>query len=328
MKTFITGASGYLGNKLAHTLADSGYEVSALVRSKEAAQLLQHPNITLFNGDILNKESLMQAMSGCNQVYHIAAKVGAWAKDVSVFYDINVEGTRNVFESALKLGVEKIIFTSTSGVIGPSNDGPLDETSPRTIDYTIDYDLSKKKAEELVFQYTDKLNAVTVNPTKVYGPGKVSHSLSANDIIDRFLKQKVTLIPGPGTYRVCFAFVDDVVNGHIQAMEKGLSGERYILGGVNISYFEFFDTIRKLSGGKGRIIKMPKAVIKSWAAWQELNHRLFGKNVRFTVKSVDHLFSNYIFSSDKAINDLGYSITPLEEAIKKTISYLKHTPHG
>ncbi|HSB91985.1 MAG TPA: NAD-dependent epimerase/dehydratase family protein [Flavitalea sp.] len=328
MKTLITGASGYLGNQLAHALADSGSEVVALVRSDAAKALLQHPNITIFPGDVVDRGSLTRAMKGCSQVYHMAAKVGAWGKDVSSFYRVNVEGTGNVLESALETGIEKVVFTSTSGVIGPSDNGPLTENSPRTVDFNIDYDLSKKKAEDVVLQYTDKLKAVIVNPVKIYGPGKVSHSLSANAIIDSFLKNKVALIPGPGTYKVCFAFIDDVVNGHIQAMQHGRSGERYILGGVNISYYDFFDKIRQISGGKGRIVKMPKSVIKTWAAMQELNHRLFGLPVRFTVKSVELLFSNYIFSSHKAINDLGYSITPLDEAVSKTISFLKHKHHG
>ncbi len=133
MKIFITGASGYLGNKLAHTLAGMDNEVHALVRSATAEQLLQHPNITVFKGDILQKESLMTAMKGCKQVYHTAAKVGVWAKYPSVFYEVNVEGTRNVLDAALESGVEKIVFTSSCGVIGPTHDKPLRETDVRTV---------------------------------------------------------------------------------------------------------------------------------------------------------------------------------------------------
>jgi nucleoside-diphosphate-sugar epimerase len=323
MKVLITGASGYIGNKLAHTLADSGKEVHALVRSVSAKELLQHPNITIFKGDILQKESLMAAMKGCKQVFHTAAKVGVWARDPSVFYDVNVEGTRNVLDTALQSGVERTVFTSTCGVIGPTLNGPMGENDPRIIGFEIEYDLSKKKAEDLVLQYAKEgMNNVVVSPSKVYGPGNVSHSLTANAIINKFLRKRVAFIPSPGTYMVCFAYIDDIINGHMLGMEKGTSGEKYILGGVNISYKEFFSLIRTLSFCNGKIIHLPKSIITAWAHVQQLNQKLTGSSVYFTAKSVNHLFSNYTFSSEKAIHKLGYKITPLEEALEKTIHFL------
>ncbi len=329
MKILITGASGYLGNKLAHTLASQGKMIHALVRSDSAKDLLLHPNITIFKGDILQKESLMGAMKECKQVYHTAAKVGVWAKKLSVFYEVNVEGTRNVLDAALLSGVEKTVFTSTCGVIGPTLNGPMDEKDTRSIGFEIDYDFSKKIAEDLVLQYAKEgMNTVVVSPSKVYGPGNISHSLTANAIINTFLKKRITFIPSPGTYRVCFAFIDDIITGHLLAMEKGVSGEKYILGGINISYYEFFDRLRNLSQCNGNIIKLPKSVIKTWAHVQELNHKIWGTAIRFTVKSVDHLFSNYIFSSKKATREIGYNITSLEEALQKTIHFLNNQPHA
>ena len=328
MKVLITGASGYIGNKLAHTLAGMGMDVHALARSAEAKHLLQHPNIKVFNGDILQKESLIAAMHGCRQVYHLAAKVGVWAAKPSVFYDVNVEGTRNVLNAALQAGAEKIVVTGTCGVIGPSYNEPLDENAERSIGYQIDYDFSKKNAEDLILQYADKgLNALIVSPSKVYGPGNVSHSLTTNAIINSFLKKQIGFIPYPGDYKVCFAYLDDVVAGHISAMEKGRSGEKYILGGINISYRDFFRLIRSLSSQKGYIISLPKPVIKTWAYLQELNYKLRGSRVRFPAKSVGHLYSNYTFSSRKAIEELNYTITPMEEGLTKTIHFLKHQAH-
>ena len=322
MKILITGASGYIGNKLANRLADHGHEVHALIRSDVFEKWLKHPKIKIFKGDILDKESLLLAMKGCEQIYHTAAKVGAWAKDVSIFYKVNVDGTRNVLDAALISGVRKTVITSSSGVLGPARDKPVEENDIRRIDFTIDYDRSKKGSEDVAIEYARQgVNVVIVAPSKVYGPGNISHSLTANAIIQTFLQKRIALIPR-GTYSVCFAFIDDVVAGHILAMEKGVGGEKYILGGVNISYFDFFNRIRTLSSGKGHIIKVPKGFIKTWAYLQELNHRLWGTPVRFTVRSVDHLFSNYIFSSRKAINDLGYRITPLDEALHKTIHFL------
>lgn len=198
MKVLLTGASGYVGNQLAHTLANMGNDVHAIVRSAAANTLLAHPNIKLFKGDILQKESLTAAMKGCTQVYHIAAKVGIWASKPSVFYDVNVEGTRNILNAAMQCGVEKLVFTSTCGVIGPALNEPLKENSLRITGFTIDYDRSKKMGEDLVFEYGTKgLNAVIVSPSKVYGPGNVSHSLTATAIINTFLKKRITFIPSP-----------------------------------------------------------------------------------------------------------------------------------
>lgn len=327
MKILITGASGYVGNRLAHTLAGMGEEVHAIVRSSSASEFLQHPNITIFKGDILDKESLMTAMKGCKQVYHTAARVGVWARDTSVFYDVNVGGTQNVLDAALQSGVEKTVFTSTCGVIGPTLAEPMGENAPRTIGFEIDYDLSKKRGEDVVLQYAKEgMNIVIVSPSKVYGPGNVSHSLTANAVINMFLKKRIAFIPSPGTYKVCFAFIEDIVNGHLLAMEKGTRGEKYILGGINISYQEFFDRIRTLSCCKGHITRLSKSLIKVWAHMQQWSHNLTGSPVRFTVKSIDHFFSNYTFSSEKAIRDLGYKITPLEEALKKTIHFLNSEP--
>ncbi|MES1216958.1 MAG: NAD-dependent epimerase/dehydratase family protein [Bacteroidota bacterium] len=329
MKILVTGASGYVGNNLAHALADMGNEVHALVRSASAKELLQHKNITIFKGDILEKESLLVAMKGCRQVYHTAAMVGVWAKDPSVYYSVNVEGTRNVLDAALQNVVEKLVFTSTCGVIGPSLKEPMRENDPRIAGFIVDYELSKKMGEDLVFQYAKEgMNAVIVSPSKVYGPGNVSHSLTANAVIEKFLKKGIAFIPSPGTYKACFAYIDDIVNGHLLAMEKGRAGEKYILGGVNISYHEFFDRIRTISSCKGRIIHLPRKVVKSWAFLQLLNYKITGSHPRFTLKAVETVFSNYTFSSEKASKELGYSITSLEEAIKKTIHHLKHQPHA
>lgn len=325
MKILITGASGYLGNKLAHKIANRGHVVHALVRDPSSKKMLKHPNIKLFEGDLLNKQSVAEAIKGCTQVYHTAAKVGVWANDRSIFYAVNVEGTRNVLDASVNAGVDKIVCTSTCGVIGPTTNGPLNENAERTTGFDIDYDLSKKRAEELILQYVQRgVNAVIVSPSKVFGPGNISHSLTANAIIDSFLKKKMALIPSPGDYEVCFAYIDDIVYGHVLAMEKAEPGEKYILGGTNISYFEFFDHIRSIANSNAKIIRVPKKIIQAWAHLQELNHKLWKSPVRFTVKSVNHLFSNYTFSSDKAIMQLGYSITPLEKALTSTIHFLKN----
>ena len=328
MKIFITGSAGYIGSKLSMTLADRGHTIHGLVRSVDSKKWLLHPNIKLFKGDLLDKESLYAAMDGCEQVYHVAGKAGVWAKDNSAFYKVNVEGTRNVLDAAIAIGVQKIVYTSACGVLGPTLNVPLEENDERIVDFVLDYDRSKKMAEDLISLYVKEgLNVVIVSPAKVYGPGHISHPLMLNAIINKFLKQKITFIPSPGKYCVGFVSVDDIVTGHILAMEKGKAGENYILGGTNISHYEFFNRLRMLSSCKGLIIMVPKGIIKTWARLQELNYMLWGTPILFTAKSVDHLFSHYTFSSQKAIRELGYQITPLDEVLQKTIYYLNNEAH-
>jgi nucleoside-diphosphate-sugar epimerase len=323
MNILVTGASGFIGNKLAITLADLGHQVHAMVRSLDSENRLRHPNIQLFKGDVLDKESLLVAMKGCEQVYHVAGKAGTWARDLSVFYNVNVEGTRNVLDAALLSGVKKTVYTSTAGVIGPTLKEPREEDDPRIVDFILDYDISKKIAEDLVAQYVKEgMDVVIVAPGKVYGPGHISHSLMLNAIIVRFLKKHIAFIPSPGTNSVSFSYIDDMVTGHILAMEKGKAGEKYILGGPNVSYCEFFNRLRLLSKRKGYIVKLSKTIVTTLARLQALNYKLSGAPIQFTVNSVDHLFSNYTFSSNKAIRELGYKITPLDEALQKTIYYL------
>lgn len=153
MKILITGATGYIGNKLAHVLAGKGHTIHAFVRSKNSKGLLQHPNIRIFEGDILDTESLTAAMKGCRQVYHAAGFVRLWAKDPAIFYKQNVGGTNNVLEVALHEGVSKLVYTSSCGVWGPCDDHLLIENDPRTESFDNDYDLSKYLAERSVKEY-------------------------------------------------------------------------------------------------------------------------------------------------------------------------------
>jgi nucleoside-diphosphate-sugar epimerase len=178
-------------------------------------------------------------------------------------------------------------------------------------------------AEDLVLQYAGKgLDALVVSPPKIYGPGKVAHKHNANAVIDQFLKNRIAFIPSPGSYRTCFAFIEDVVNGHLLAMERGRAGEKYILGGVNISYREFFDLIRKISCIRAYIIPLSRYKVRGWAFLQAINHVVTGKPPVFTGKAVGRFFSNYCFSSEKAVRELGYRVTPVEEALKQTIHFL------
>ena len=324
MNILITGSTGYIGNLLALRLADEGHFIHALIRDQQKSWLVRHKNIRVFLGDLANEEDVRTAMEGCEQVYHVAGQVRPWLKNADLFYKTNVTGTVNVCEEAIHLGIKKLVFTSTTGVFGSTNNELFDERASRKQSFLLDYDRSKALAENAVLDYVQNgLKAVIVSPCKVFGPGHTAHSLAANAIICSFLKNQVAFIPSPGRYCVCFSYVQDVVNGHVLAMEKGAVGEKYILGGYNLSYYQFFDRLRNLAKIKGRIICVPKPLVIFAGYLQEVKEKILDGNILFTAKAAKQVFHNYAFSSEKAIKHLGYTTTPLEEAMNKTIQFLK-----
>jgi nucleoside-diphosphate-sugar epimerase len=328
MKILVTGAAGYIGNKLAHVLAGNGHKVHALIRSAGGEKLLQHRNIKIFKGDLLDKQSVAIAIEECRQVYHTAAIVKLWAKDANIFYEQNVGGTNNLLEAALKEGVNKLVFTSTCGVWGACNDHLLVENDPRTTSFDNDYDLSKYLAEKSVKEYCSKgLYTVIVNPPRVYGPGLLRHSSGVNRLILQLITKKISAMPWRLDVQANYAFIDDVVNGHILAMAKGLCGERYILGGENISYLRFIQTVREMSGDKNKYLRIPPFVLKAFSQIELLRGKLNGHEPLITPQIARRIQQDKIFDCSKAIQQLGYYITPFEKGIKITVEHLKKRKH-
>lgn len=324
MKVFITGASGYLGNKLAMRLAEEGQEVHALLRSLSKAGRLAHPGIHIHEGDITDPSRLRAAMEGCRQVYHVAGDVRMQGSDDMEVLRNNFSGSRNVFEAALQTGVEKLVFTSSGTVMGYSVAAPLTEDTPRINGYDSDYDLSKRMAEEAAVSYFRKgLPVVVVRPTKIFGPGCYNADFSLMRWIRYYWKHHIVAIPGPRDYAVNFCYIDDVVDGHIRSMQCGRPGEAYILGGYNYSYRGFFRQLDRLLHRKGLIVKVPAFVMKTGARLQQLRWLLGGHRISYTPGAVEVVYHNHLTSSQKAIRELGYRITPLEQALRTTLQYLQ-----
>ncbi|MBC7845078.1 MAG: NAD-dependent epimerase/dehydratase family protein [Flavobacterium sp.] len=329
MKILITGATGYVGHRLALTLAERNNEVHILVRNLDSGNIPHHKNIKVFAGDITDKQSIVSAIKECRQIYHTAALVKAFDKDSSLFYKVNVEGTRNMLESALEIGAEKFVFTSSCSVIGPTLKEAMCENDKRISPLDNDYDATKYLAENLVKEYGIKgLHTVIVSPSKVFGPsGFDAKSITVNKVIDRFIKGEPTFIPKPSNLIANYCYIDDVVEGHILAMSKGNVGENYILGGENSSFSEFFHTIGTLSEKKNKPIEIPKFVIKIFSIMQWLQFKTTNKEPLITENSIRQIYCNKIFSSEKAIRNLGYQITPLREGLQQTIHFLKNQRH-
>lgn len=321
MKILVTGTGGFIASKLALKLTGSGNEVRAFFRSKVGPCLMQE-GISFFKGDILDKNSLEKAVEGCDQIFHVAALANNWAKKTGQFYEVNVTGTENLLAAAKKYGVKKIVVTSSAGTLGPSLEGlPITEDQNHIL--FGHYEKSKRKSEEKISEFVEKgMNVVIVNPTRVFGPGKLSKSNAVTKIIQKYIEKKWKFIPGNGSNIGNYAFVDDVVNGHLLAMEKGKSGQRYILGGHNLSFNEFINIVSQVSGIKNKLAPVPMNLIAAFGLAEDLMAALFGREPQITFAWVKKYKANWTTSTEKAEKELGYSITPFKESIKKTIDWL------
>lgn len=325
MRVFITGATGYIGANLALKLANAGHTVHALVRNPEKATLLNHPNIRFFRGNILDTESIHKAIHSCEAVFHLAAYARVWAKTPATYFEINVEGTKNILKAALEAGVRKMVYTSTAGVIGPSDGQPSSEDTTRMVDFFNEYESSKLISENWALYYLKKgLSTVIVYPPRVYGPGVMSESNAVSKLIEQYISGKWKLMPGDGLRTGCYAYIDDVTDGHIKALESGVPGERYILGGENVDYHQLFKLIRKHSGMDQKLYKVPMPLMLAFGQMQVLKYHLTGSPPLLTPSWVKKYLYDWSLSSEKAVKDLQYKITPLDEGIHQTVEWLKN----
>ena len=322
MNIFISGATGFIGRQLSRTLADQGHTIHALSRRNNHPLLPVHQNIRVFLGDISDKNSLIAAMQGCEQAYHTAALAKMWTRDKSEFHTVNVTGTRNVLEAASEAGVSKIVHTSSCGVIGPTLKYPMTEDDPRITGFPIHYERTKYLAELEVQEFAKKgMHVVIVSPSRVYGKGPVTDSNTVGKIVTAYLKGKWRINPANGRQVSNYAYLDDVVQGHIAAMELGEAGQRYILGGEDVSFNTFFNTVKEISGINYRLINVPQPAIK-WYSWIEwLKTSITGQPPFFLPEFADRLKYDQKYSSQKAIDKLGYHITPFAEGMQQMIQY-------
>ena len=327
MKIFITGATGFIGANLALKLANASNTVHALCRSPEKVKQIYHKNIKVIMGDITDTASLKKGMESCEQVYHLGALATVWAKDNQRYIDVNVVGTKNVLDIALEYGVKKVVVTSTTGVLGISQDGQiLDEDSVRTMDFFYSYESSKFIMEHMTHYYVRRgLNLVLVNPSRVYGPGLSSQANSTTKMIKLYLNGVWRFIPGDCETINNYCFIDDVVDGHIKAMQKGRCGERYILGGVNVSYNELFAILAEVAKKKkSSMLHIPFGIIKCLAYFFAIFYKLFRIPPPITPEWVEKYSFSTSFSSGKAEKELGYRVTTLREGLSKTVTWLQN----
>jgi len=326
MKVFVSGATGFIGIQLVKRLAEDGHSVHALYRSEFKADLIRHPDVTLFKGDILDKSSLNHAMEGCKEAYHTAAFAGVWAKDPDMIFRLNVDGALNVIEAAGNQGVGRVVLTSTAGILGPSHKEAVHESSPAPKSFFTEYEASKFQLEQYLLGRTETgPEVVVVNPTRVYGPGYLSESNGVTKMIKQYVEGKWKFIPGNGKSSGNYVYVEDVVRGHLLAMLKGLPGERYVLGGENISYNQLFEYVREASGVRHRLFKIPLWIMLAVAGLMKGLSRLTGSPPLIVPDLVRKFNHNWIVSSQKATDDLGYQPIKARTGIQLTVQWIKNS---
>jgi farnesol dehydrogenase len=262
-------------------------------------------------------------MLNCDYVFHLAAYAQVWARDSQTFHKINYLGTLNVINIASKVGVKKIVITSTAGVFGPSVGGIINEETKRRVDYFSLYERTKADAERLILERAERgLNVVIVNPTRVYGPGLLSTSNGVTRLIRLYIMGRFRFLPGNGKSTGNYVYIDDVVNGHLLALENGIAGEKYILGGENVSYIDFYNTLSEASEKKFSLIKFPVFLMLFVSYIMLIAAKWFGIKPLITPGLVKKYNYNWEVSSSKAQAELGYKITPLKTGFIKTIDFL------
>jgi farnesol dehydrogenase len=330
MRVFITGGTGFIGSRLTEKLISQNHDVTLLARNPSAAAFNGNDKVTMIKGDLFNNAVLLEGMKDCDWVFHMAAYAKPSYKDPSIVTGINVDGTVNVFEAALESNVKKVVFTSTGGTMSYSHDGKsVDESTNPDPELQTLYEKTKAEAEKIALDFSKKgLAIVTVNPTRVYGPGKLTESNSMTKIIRLYISGLWRIIPGDGKSIGNYVFIDDVVEGHILAARYGKSGERYILGGENHSFRELFDIIGETAGKRRILVNLPAGLMKGIIKLFNFISKISGSAPAITMDWLDKYLNNWIMSSDKAIKELGYKITPFSAGVSSTIQWLKTKQNG
>jgi farnesol dehydrogenase len=321
MKYLITGANGYIGTHLVRQLVHQGNEVHAFILPGTDDSLIQHPNIRIFEGDVLRPEDLQEALAGCEAVFHLASIVSPWEKDAGIFHRINVQGTQLIMQQCLEQGIRRVLISSSCGIFGPSRKGvPVDETTDNAANLREPYELSKYHQAEAAKRFLPKgLEVVVVYPTRVYGPGIASQGNTMTRIIKGAIEGTWHIIPGNGKGIGNYALVEDVARGMARVMEEGRNGEGYILGGDNTTYDDLFSMVQRFVPQKIRLFKAPYYLLYLAAMEEEFRAAWTGKAPFITRHGAKKFTGNWAVSTEKIRRELGFRQTPLEEGIRLTI---------
>lgn len=315
MKYFVTGATGFVGGVLAKKLREAGHEVNASVRSPEKAKELHAIGVNLFKGDVTEKESMRAAMTGVDGVYHVAGWYKVGTRDKSGGVQVNINGTRNVLELMQELKIPKGVYTSTLAINSDTKGVLADETYHFTGEHLSEYDRTKAEAHKIADEFIAKgLPLVIVQPGLIYGPGDTS---SVRASLLNLFKGRLPMLPRQTAYN--WAHVEDIVQGHILAMEKGMVGESYIVCGEKYELYEAFKLAAQTAGVRAPLAAAPammkamSVLVKPVDAFMPESYTSEGLRIISGV--------TYIGDNSKAKRELGYSPRPMSDGWVETVRH-------
>jgi dihydroflavonol-4-reductase len=323
MKAFVTGATGFLGSHVARVLAEQGADLRLLVRSTSNLRNLEGIKAETATGDLRDPSSLEKGMSGCDTVFHVAADYRLWVRDPAEMYRSNVAGTKAILDAASKHGVRRVVYTSSVATVGFTGNGhPADEDSPVSLaDMIGPYKRSKFMAEQLAMEAGGRgMHVVVVNPTTPIGEQDVKPTPTGRIVVD-FLKRRFPAYVETGLNLVD---VRECAVGHVVALEKGRPGERYILGGENLTLKQILDKLGEISGLPSPKVKLPYVFAFATGIVDEaITGRLLHREPRATVDSVRMGKKKMFASCAKAERELGWKIVPVEAALRRAVEWFQ-----
>ncbi len=321
-KILVTGGTGFIGSHIVRELASRGCSVRVFHRPGSPLERIASLNVEHAPGDIRDAGALRRAMEGCDTVFHTAAMLGFWKPIERIQHDVNVNGTAAVVRACLDTGVTRLVHTSSIAALGhPLQDGDLaDETTPYNwSEAGAGYKRSKRLAEDIVLEAAaGSLDACIVNPSVVIGPG--DSRFNGGEIIRSVARG---LVPFSVRGGMNIAFVGDVARGHILAAERGTRGERYILGGTNVTHAEAFSIVAEVVGKRPPRWELPLPLLRAGALFLDGVSRIVRKPPMISPGLVAGAGMRNWYSSAKAVRELGYTITPLQEAVRQTYEWYR-----
>jgi dihydroflavonol-4-reductase len=328
MKTFVTGGTGFIGGALVRHLLAEGHQVRALVRPGADTQQLDGIQIEVVEGDLADAGSLQKGIAGCDWVFHVAALYSYWGHPPDAFYQTNVEGTRRVLEAARREGVKRVVYTSSIAALGVHPDRtPATEDTPSSLGDRIGaYQRSKFLAQQVAEEYASQgLPVVLVNPSTPVGVGDHKPTPTGQIIVD-FLNGRMFAYVDTGLNIVD---VEDVAVGHLLAAEQGRVGERYILGGENLTLKQIVDLLAEISGRPPARFRIPHAVAQAWSYLDVALARLIPSRVPAATPEKVRLSRRYeFFDPGKAVRELGLPRTPAREGLRKAVAWYRENGYA
>ena len=323
MLAFVTGATGFVGSHVARALAEQGASLRLLVRASSNTKNITELKADLVTGDLRDPASLQKAISGCDTLFHVAADYRLWVRDPEEMYRANVEGTRAILEAARRSGVRRVVYTSSVATMGfTSNAQPANEQSPVSLDNMIGpYKRSKFMAEQVAVEAAKSgIDVVIVNPTTPVGDRDIKPTPTGRIVVD-FLKKKFPAYVDTGLNLVD---VTECARGHIAALEKGRCGERYILGGENLTLKQILDKLAAITGLPSPSMRVPYVLALATGVVDEIvTGRIRGREPRATIDAVRMGRKKMFVSSAKAELELGWKVVPVENALRRAADWFR-----